>query len=120
MVFRGEILPLMDLKLSLEYRDVALRPEHLAASALSKREMLELIEALEAFAEAVEIVHKNRPLSTDPNDDMVLDVAINGHAEALVTNNTKHFAESGKRFGIPVVSPAELISKMRREAHDGD
>ena len=85
MVFSGEIVPLMDLKLGLEYRDVALRPEHLAASALSKREMLELIEALEAFAEPVEIVHKNRPLSTDPNDDMVLDVAINGHAEALVT-----------------------------------
>ena len=109
MVFRGEIVPLMDLKLGLEYRDVALRPEHLAASALSKREMLELIEALEAFAESVEIVHKNRLLSTDPNDDMVLDVAINGQAEALVTNNTKHFAESGKRFGVPVLSPAELV-----------
>jgi putative PIN family toxin of toxin-antitoxin system len=120
MVFRGEVVPLMDLKLGLEYRDVALRPEHLSASYLSGLEILELIEALEAFAESVEVVVKHRPLSTDPNDDMVLDVAINGQAEALITNNTKHFAESGKRFGVPVLSPAELISKMRREAQDGD
>ncbi len=120
MVFRGELMPLMDLKLGLEYRDVALRPKHLAVSALSREEIVELIEALEAFAEPVEIVLKTRPLSTDPNDDMVLDVAINGGAEALVTNNTKHFAEAGKRFGIPVLSPAELVSKMRREAQDGD
>lgn len=85
-------------KLSLEYRDVALRPEHLAASALSKREVVELIEALEAFAEPVEVVQKTRPMSRDQNDDMVLDLAINGRAEALVTKNTKHFVEAGKRF----------------------
>src|SRR5260370_1711275 len=104
MVFREEIVLLMDLKLGLEYRDVALRPEHLMASALSEREVLELIEALEAFAEPVEIMLKTRPLSPDPNDDMVLDLAINGQADALVTNNTKHFVGGGEQFGIPVLS----------------
>ncbi len=103
----------MDLKLGLEYRDVALRSEHVRASALSKREILELIEAMEAFAEPVEVEIKTRPLSPDPSDDMVLDVAINGRAEALVTTNAKHFAGAGKRFGIPVLSPAELLEKMR-------
>ena len=44
---------------------------------------------------------------------MVLDVAINGGAEAVVTSNKKHFAAAGKRFGIPVLSPAELLEKMR-------
>src|ERR1700678_1252667 len=48
MIFREEIVPLMDLKLGLEYRDVALRSEHITASALNKREILELIEAGEA------------------------------------------------------------------------
>jgi putative PIN family toxin of toxin-antitoxin system len=113
MIFREEIVPLMDLKLGLEYRDVALRSEHIRASALSKREILELIEAMEAFAEPVEVVMKTRPMSPDPSDDMVLDVAINGRAEALITNNTKHFARAGKRFAIPVLSPAELLEKMR-------
>ena len=76
MVFRKEIVPLMDLKLGLEYRDVALRSEHVRASALSKREILELIEAMEAFAEPVEVVTKIRPLSPDPSDEMILDLAI--------------------------------------------
>jgi putative PIN family toxin of toxin-antitoxin system len=120
MICREEIVPLMDLKLGLEYRDVALRSEHVRASALSKREILELIEALEAFAEPVEVVMKTRPLSADPSDDMILDVAINGRAEALVTNNKKHFARAGKRFGIPVLSPAELLEKMREGNQNGD
>jgi len=63
---------------------------------------------------------KTRPMSSDPSDDMVLDVAINGRAEALVTINTKHFAAAGKRFGIPVLTPAELLEKMRKGNQDGD
>ena len=120
MIFREELVPLMDLKLGLEYRDVALRSEHVGASALSKRDILELIEAMEAFAEPVEVVMKTRPLSPDPSDDMVLDLAINGQAEALVTSNTKHFARAGKRFGIPVFSPAELLETVRKGNQDGD
>jgi predicted nucleic acid-binding protein len=81
---------------------------------------LELIEAVEAFAGPVEVVMKSRPLSSDPSDDMVLDVAINGRAQALVTSNKKHFAAAGKRFGIPVLSPAELSEKMREGDQDGD
>jgi putative PIN family toxin of toxin-antitoxin system len=96
LIFREELVPLMDLKLGLEYRDVALRSEHVRASALSKREILELIEAVEAFAEPVEVVMKTRPLSSDPSDDMVLDVAINGRAEALVTSNKRHCWGQGR------------------------
>jgi putative PIN family toxin of toxin-antitoxin system len=103
MICCEELVPLMDLKLGLEYRDVALRSEHVRASALSKREIVELMEAIEAFAEPVEVVMETRSLSSDPNDDMVLDVAINGRAEALVRSNKKHFAGAGKRFGIPVL-----------------
>jgi predicted nucleic acid-binding protein len=68
---------------------------------------------MEAFAEPVEVVMMTRPMSPDPSDDMVLDVAINGRAEALVTSNKKHFAAAGKRFGIPVLTPGELLEKMR-------
>jgi len=63
---------------------------------------------------------KTRPLSSDPSDDMVLDVAINGRAEAIVTSNAKHFVGAGKRFGIPVLSPAELMEQMREENRDGN
>jgi len=119
-VFRKELVLLMDLKLGLEYRDVALRPEHLLASSLNEHEVLELIEALEAFAEPVEVLLKVRPQSSDPNDDMVLDLAINGRAEALVTYNTKHFLKPGKRSGIAIITPALLLQEMLKGKNNGD
>jgi len=114
LIFRRKVTSLMDLKLALEYRDVALRPEHLGASKLTEPEVLEVIEAFEAFAEPVEIRLKTRPLSTDPNDDMVLDLAINGAADAIVTNNARHFLPAGQRFGIPILSPAEFLTVFRQ------
>ena len=119
-VFRKELVLLMDLNIGLEYRDVGLRPEHLMASTLSEREVLELIEALEAFAEPVEVLLKTRPQSSDPNDDMVLDLAINGRAEALVTYNTKHFVKTGKLYGIPILTPVLLLQEILKDNHNGD
>jgi hypothetical protein len=76
--------------------------------------------AVERRAKPVEVVIKARPFSPDPKDDMILDLAINGQAEALVTSYTKHFARVGKSFGIPRLSPAELFEKMRKGNEDGD
>ncbi len=104
----------MDLKLGLEYRDVALRPEHVEASEMSQPEIVGLIEVLESASEIVEIFTKIRPLSPDQNDDMILDLAINGRADAVITNNTKHFFAAGKRFGVAVLSPSEFLILQRK------
>ena len=47
----------------------------LVLRAQSKREILELIEEMEAFGEAVEVVMKTRFFVAPSSDDMVLDVA---------------------------------------------
>ena len=39
---------------------------------------------------------------------MVLEVAVNGGAEALVTFNPRHFADAAERFGL-VLSDAQCI-----------
>lgn len=115
LMLDNQVTSLMDYKLGLEYRAVALRAEHVKASPLSRAEILQLIETLEGVAEAVTIRHKPRPLSSDPNDDMILDLAINGQADAIVTNNVKHFRTAAKRYGIAVVTPGELLEQMRGE-----
>lgn len=109
----------MDHKLGFEYRDVALRPEQLQASGLSAAEVNTVIEAIEALAEPVKVVIRHRPLSPDPNDDMILDIAINGNAEAVVTNNTKDFVAAGKHYGIQVLIPRELLTQIQRGPRDG-
>ena len=114
LALRGELTALMDLKLACEYRDVALRPEQLQVSGKSQAETAAILDALEAIAEPVYVALQHRPLSPDPNDDMVLDVAINGNADAIVTNNTKHFRNAAERFHLDVLTPAELLSKFRK------
>lgn len=105
---------LLDFKLACEYRDVALRPEHIAASGRRAEDIEAVIAMLEAVATPVLVVIKPRPLSPDANDDMVLDVAINGHADAIVTNNLKDFALAAERFGIQVLTPREFLIAYRK------
>jgi predicted nucleic acid-binding protein len=44
---------------------------------------------------------------------MVLDVAINGSAEVILTNNTRHFRQAAKRFQLKLMTPVELLIKFR-------
>ena len=120
LVLMERVVILMDYKIASEYRDVALRPEHLAAARRSEESVLSLIGSLEGVAEPVQVVNKPRPLSSDPNDDMILDVAINGQADAIVTQNTKHFTTAARRYGIKVLSPADLLEALRDEEQNGE
>ena len=104
----------MDYKLACEYRSVALCAEHLSASGKTREETELILDTVEAVAEPVMVLIRHRPFSADADDDMVLDVAINGHADAIVSNNTKHFREPAKRFRLDLLRPAELLSEFRK------
>jgi putative PIN family toxin of toxin-antitoxin system len=111
-----ELTILMDYKLACEYRAVALRAEHLATSGKTREDTELLLDMLEAVAEPVMVIVQHRPFSPDANDDMVLDVAINGNADAIVTNNTKHFREPANRFQMDLLRPVELLSEFRKRS----
>jgi len=52
---------------------------------------------------------------------MVLDVAINGNAEVIVTNNIRDFAAVAGRYKIQVLAPGDLLAELRRQgAADAD
>jgi len=112
LVLQGDITLCMDFKLACEYRDVAMRPLQREASALSIAETERLIFRLEQFSEAVDVIERRRPLSIDPADDMVLDVAINGRVDVIVTHNVKHLHEPGARFGISVLTPGAFLKRL--------
>ena len=104
----------MDYKLACEFRDVSLRAEQLRISGKSRTETATILDALEAIAVPVFVAFRHRPLCPDAGDDMVLDVAINGSADAIVTNNTKHFQEAAEPFGVEALTPAELLTRKRK------
>jgi predicted nucleic acid-binding protein len=49
---------------------------------------------------------------SDPDDEMVLEAAINGRADALVTYNTAHFRVAAARFGVRLARPVDIIREV--------
>jgi len=50
-----------------------------------------------------------RPFLPDPNDHLVLELAIECRADFVVTFNVRHFA-GAEQFGIAVVTPARFLA----------
>jgi len=45
----------------------------------------------------------------DLDDEMVLDAAINGRADVIVTHNRRDFLPAASRFDLRVVSPESFV-----------
>jgi len=103
---------LISVPLVLEYQAVMARPEHLAQAKISARDVETLLDAVVKVAEPVRLAFLWRPRARDPNDDMVLEVAVNGRADRLVTFNRRDFARVGARFGFVVSSPGEAVRAL--------
>jgi putative PIN family toxin of toxin-antitoxin system len=98
--------------LFLEYEDVLKRPEQLAASLLSLTDVDVALDALAALIEPVETHLSWRPQLSDPDDEMVLEAAINGRADALVTYNVAHFHPAAARLHVRLARPVEILREV--------
>lgn len=98
--------------LFFEYEAVLTRPEQLAASGLTPDQIGNLLDALAAVVVEVHPSYLWRAQLRDPNDDMILEVAINGRADAIVTFNTRDFGVVPGRFGIKVLLPGEALKGL--------
>lgn len=106
------LIPIATPALFLEYEDVPKRPEQRAISGLSIKQADDLLAALASAIEPTLVHFTWRPQLLDAGDEMVLDAAVNGRADALITHNVGDFAAAGARFGLPVLRPSELLERM--------
>ena len=113
LVADRQICPLVTTALFLEYETVLARPEQIAVHGLSATDLDRLLAGFATLAEPVELHFLWRPQLSDPKDEMVLEAAINGRADALVTHNRRDFLAAAGRFDVPVVSPAEFLEGLR-------
>jgi predicted nucleic acid-binding protein len=105
---------LVSVPLLIEYEAVMTRHEHLVASRLSVADVAILLDAVVAVAERVVLQFLWRPLLADADDDMVLETAANGRADAIVTFNRRHFAPATRQFGIDVLSPSDAMHRLEK------
>jgi putative PIN family toxin of toxin-antitoxin system len=112
-VGRGALVPLVTPALFLEYEAVLKRPEQRLVHGLDLDAIDRFLAALAAASEAVEISFQWRPQLRDADDEMVLETALNGQADALVTHNVKDFAGAAKKFGLRILRPGELLKEIR-------
>jgi predicted nucleic acid-binding protein len=108
------LVPLLTPALFLQYEDVLKRPEQLLASRLTPAQVDEILAALASAAEPVTIHYSWRPQLPDPTDELVLEAAVNGRADALVTYNIRHFVQAAARFGLRLARPVEVLEEIRQ------
>lgn len=113
LVAQRRLVALATPPLFLEYEDVLKRPEHRLVHGLAPEAVDEFLAELAALIEPVEVHFQWRPQSRDPNDEMVLEAAINGGADALVTYNVADFSGPAERFRISVLHPADLLKRVK-------
>jgi len=92
---------------------VLLRAEQRLATGMSEADVAGFLAALASASEGIEVHFRWRPQLGDPADEMVLEAAINGQADALVTHNVADFAGAAARFGLRVLTPGALLKELK-------
>ena len=84
-VLRRQVQLVLSVPLAVQYEAVLLRPRTLAAIRLDRTEVTRFLDGLCAVAIQVEIAFLWRPTLPDPDDEMVLEAAMHGSVDRLLT-----------------------------------
>jgi putative PIN family toxin of toxin-antitoxin system len=113
-VRQGQATLLLSVPLAIEYEAVCRRSEHREEAGLSGRQVEIFLDAIIAMGEPVPTHFLWRPQLRDPNDEMVLEAAVNGRADALVTFNVRDYGTAAAQFGVEVLLPRVAIARIKR------
>ncbi|HYD89416.1 MAG TPA: PIN domain-containing protein [Vitreimonas sp.] len=112
----GRVTLIASLATALEYEAVLGRAEIVAGTAFAPEEGARFARAVASLCEPV-IIHRTwRPRLRDPNDEHMLEAALNGRAEAIVTFNRRDLAPAAE-FGLRLVLPRDILAEL--ETNDG-
>lgn len=112
-IFEGRGAILVSTPLFFEYEAICTMPHQLVEAGASHAQAVNLLDAIAKVAIPVAIDYGWRPQLRDPADEMVLETAINGQADLIVTYNLRDFGDVPARFGIDAVPPIEALMRMR-------
>lgn len=92
-----------------EHEEVLRRPNQFPH--LKPQDIEDFLDFIASTCEHIRINFLWRPQLQDPDDDLILELAVSGSADAIVTFNQRDFLGSNQ-FGIRIISPGEFIKEI--------
>lgn len=99
----------LSVPLVLEYESVAKRD--LPALGLEAADVDAVLDFLCRVGRHRRIYFHWRPALPDPQDDMILELAVAAGCPLIVTHNVKHFTGAG-RFGVTPIRPRDFLRTL--------
>lgn len=97
----------LSVSLAVEYEAVTLRPG--VVPELTPTDIQMVIDVLCYLAHQQKIFFTWRPFLTDPDDDLVLELAAAAGCQYIITHNIKDF-KGTESLGISVITPAQALN----------
>jgi putative PIN family toxin of toxin-antitoxin system len=107
----GRVTLLCSTALFLEYESVLSRDSMREVTGHTLQDVATVMAGLAELAEPVDVRFTARPMLPDADDEMVLEVALNGGADAIVTHNIRHF-QVAHTSGVDVASPGGVVQRL--------
>jgi putative PIN family toxin of toxin-antitoxin system len=106
----GEIKIALSVALVLEYEAVTLRPG--LVPAFQEAEIRTIIDVLCRLGAHQQVFFAWRPFLPDPDDDLVLELAVASSAPYVITHNISDFTGSDS-LGVQAITPAKALNLLR-------
>ena len=103
--------PVVSVPLFLEYRDLLLRPENLFQRPAAQAEGF--LDFLLSVRRLQKIFFFWRPALPDPDDDLILELAVAGGCRYIVTHNLRDF-RGVEKWGVTAVTPSDFLKLIRK------
>ncbi len=106
----GDYKPLISNALFHEYEDVSKRNNILKKSPLRESEIKELLNAFYSVCTWVPIYYLWRPNIIDEGDNFLIELAIAGNANSIITNNIRDLVNAELKFPeLKIVKPETFL-----------
>jgi putative PIN family toxin of toxin-antitoxin system len=112
---RGQCRPLMGTTLLAEYEDILSREALFTRSRLDPREREELLDIFLAACAWTPVYFTWRPNLADEGDNHLVELAVAGRAQTIITRNRRDFARMELRFpALTVRRPEEWLQELTK------
>jgi len=110
-ILQGQHVPLFGNALWLEYEDLLARP--VWTELTTAQERLQILAALAKAGRWVPVYYRWRPNLPDEGDNHLIELAIAGAAQAIVTHNVRDIARGELAWkDLQVLTPAQCLEKL--------